>query len=74
MLHVEPQMLPRLDEIEADLKARQDRAESEGWRGEIEGIEVTLDHLRSKRDRVQRIGPTRAVTLPMPVVRDQSRG
>jgi hypothetical protein len=37
MPHVEPRMLPRLDEIEADLNARRHRAESEGWRGEIEG-------------------------------------
>ena len=72
MLHVEPRMVPRLDEIEADLNARRDRAESEGWRGEIEGIEVTLNHLRSKRDRAQRIGPIAPVTLPMPVVRGQS--
>jgi hypothetical protein len=40
------------------------------WRGEIEGIEVTLEDLRSKRDRAQRIGPIAPVTLPMPVVRD----
>jgi len=71
MLHVQPEMVPRLDEIEADLIARRDRAESEGWRGEIEGIEVTLDRLRSKRDRAQRIGPSAPVMLPMPVVRDQ---
>jgi hypothetical protein len=37
---------------------------------QIEGIEVTLAHLRSKRDRAQRIGPIAPVTLPMPVVRD----
>ena len=36
-------MVDRLDEIETDLVARRQRAESEGWRGEIEGIEVTLD-------------------------------
>jgi integrase len=72
MLHVEPQMIPRLDEIEADFNARRDHAESEGWRGEIEGIEVTLDHLRSKRDRAQRISPTAPVTLPMPMIRDSS--
>jgi hypothetical protein len=57
MLHVEPRMLRRLDKIEADLIARRYRAESEGWRGEIEGIEVTLEDLRCKRDRAQHIGP-----------------
>jgi hypothetical protein len=65
-------MLPRLDEIEADLNARRDHAESEGWRGEIEGIDVTRDHLRFKRDRAQRISPTAPVTLPMPMIRDSS--
>ena len=69
MLHVEPEMAPRLDEIECDLLARRERAESEGWRGEIEGIEVTLDHLRAKRDRAQRLRSTGAVALPMPTVR-----
>ena len=69
MLHVEPRLTPRLDEIEADLIARRDRAQSEGWRGEIEGIEVTLDHLRVKRERAQRVGPIEPVALPMPVVR-----
>jgi integrase len=72
MLHVELRLAPRLDEIEEDLIARRDRAKSEGWLGEIEGIEVTLDHLRSKRDRAQRIGPTATVTLPMPVARPAS--
>lgn len=74
MLHVEPQMVARLDEIEADLVARRDRAANEGWRGEIEGIEITLDHLRGKRDRAQRIDPGTAVTLPTPVVRRPSGG
>ena len=45
---------------------------SSSWRGEIEGIEVPLDHLHSKRDRAHRTGSTAPVTLPMPVVRDRS--
>ncbi len=76
MLHVEPQMVPRMDEIEADLLARQERAVAEGWHGEIEGIEVTLDHLRSKRERVTRLRPVGPVALPSPVLRptDEPRG
>jgi hypothetical protein len=69
MLHIEPQMVPRLDQIEADLIARRGRAEIEGWRGEIEGIEITLDHLRAKRERADRLA--RSVALPMPVVRER---
>jgi integrase len=72
MLHVEPDMAYRLDEIEADLIARRDRAEGEGWRGELEGIEVTLDQLRSKREQAQRISPTGPVALPSPTFRGQS--
>ncbi|GAA1817614.1 site-specific integrase [Agromyces neolithicus] len=74
MLHVEPQMVDRLDDIETDLIARQQRAESEGWRGEIEGIEVTLDHLRTKRERARRLGSIGPVALPMPVVRTSPQG
>jgi hypothetical protein len=35
-------MLPRLYEIEDDLMGRRNRAEHEGWLGEIEGIDLTL--------------------------------
>ena len=42
MLHVEPRMILRLDELEADLIARRERAEKEGWRGEVDGLELTL--------------------------------
>ncbi|MGH3600668.1 MAG: site-specific integrase [Pseudonocardiaceae bacterium] len=37
-LHVNPKMLPRLDELESDLEERKARAASEAWLGEIEGI------------------------------------
>ncbi|GAA4635473.1 hypothetical protein GCM10023196_081100 [Actinoallomurus vinaceus] len=33
MLQMNPKMLPRLDELEADLRQRRDRAVSEGWLG-----------------------------------------
>jgi integrase len=49
VLHVDPDMLPRLNEIEIDLQARRARAETEGWLGEIDGIDLTLDFLRGKR-------------------------
>jgi hypothetical protein len=41
MLQVNPQMLPRLAEIEKDLILRRRRAEEEQWLGEIEGIDMT---------------------------------
>jgi hypothetical protein len=42
MLSINPKMLPRLDELEEGLLARRQRAINEGWRGEAEGLELTL--------------------------------
>jgi site-specific recombinase XerD len=64
VLQVDPKMLTRLDEIETDLLARRQQAETEGWRGEIEGIDLTLSFLRSKRAHTQRF--TRRVQLGLP--------
>ncbi|MGW9299511.1 tyrosine-type recombinase/integrase [Streptomyces cyaneofuscatus] len=66
MLHVNPKMLPRLAELEADLLDRRDRAEAEGWIGEIEGIDLTLTFLRAKRDEAQRRAQRPAVHLGIP--------
>ncbi|MFR9749413.1 hypothetical protein ACL02S_00100 [Nocardia sp. 004] len=49
MLNINPKMLPRLSEIEADLVARRARATEESWLGEIEGVDLTLSFLRQKR-------------------------
>jgi hypothetical protein len=46
MLHINPKMVPRLNELQADLEERRDRAVAEGWVGEIEVIELTLRFLR----------------------------
>jgi hypothetical protein len=51
-------MLARLDEIEAGLTGRRQRAEKEGWLGEIKGIDLTLSFLRRKRARTQRFTRT----------------
>lgn len=70
MLSINPKMLPRLDEIEEDLQARRRRAVGEDWKGEIEGIDLTLTFLRGKRAEAQRISkmaPTGAVDLGLPI-------
>jgi hypothetical protein len=54
MLHVNPRMLGRLDELETDLLARRQRAETKGWTGEVGGIDLTLIFLCTKRDDTQR--------------------
>lgn len=55
MLHVDPKMVGRLDEIHTDLLARRAHAETEGWLGELEGIDLTLRFLVDKRAETQRL-------------------
>ncbi|MFB7611230.1 tyrosine-type recombinase/integrase [Streptomyces gardneri] len=66
MLSVNPKMLPRLDEIEEDLLARRKRAVTEDWQGEIEGIDLTLIFLRSKREQSRRFSRQGPVNLGIP--------
>ncbi|MER5563871.1 recombinase [Streptomyces sp. NPDC002506] len=72
MLHVNPKMLGRLDELEKDLLARRDRAEREGWAGEIEGLNLTLALLPSKREESQRMARRPAVDLGIPKPRPRT--
>ena len=62
-------MLARLDALEEDLLARSPRAEAEHWLGEIEGINITLDFLRSKRGDAQRRAQRPATDLGIPAIR-----
>jgi site-specific recombinase XerD len=71
MLQVDPRMIPRLDEIEADLKRRRKRAADEGWIGEIEGIDLTLSFLDSKRSEAIRWDRRR---IPLEIPSAKSRG
>ena len=68
MININPEMLPRLDEIEDDLQARRSRAAHEGWLGEIEGIDLTLTFLRQKRDQSRRLARIAPTDLGMPGV------
>ena len=69
MLQVNPKMLPRLDELEADLLARRERAQQEGWLGEIDGLDLTLSLLRQKRDQTRRTLRPTSTDLGMPAAR-----
>ncbi|MGP4092167.1 hypothetical protein [Streptomyces sp. KR55] len=69
MLSINPKMLPRLDELEADLLARRQRAIDEGWRGEVEGLDLTLGFLSSKRAQAHRAASMGRVDLGMPTLR-----
>ncbi|WP_231950551.1 recombinase [Allokutzneria albata] len=63
-----PKMLAWLDELETDLIDRRTRAATDGWAGEIEGIDMTLTFLRTERDDTQRRLRRRAVDLGMPAL------
>ncbi|MEV8390618.1 MULTISPECIES: hypothetical protein [unclassified Streptomyces] len=63
MLSINPKMLARLDELEEDLTARRKRAIEEDWRGEVEGLDLTLTFLRGKREQARRFERTGPVTL-----------
>lgn len=67
MLRISPKMIPRLDELEQDLQTRRQYAVSQGWLGEIEGIDLTLRFLRDKRGEAQRVSQaTDLAQLGMP--------
>jgi hypothetical protein len=55
MLHVDPKMLGRLDELHTDLLARRAHAEAQGWLGELEGIDLTMRFLADKSAETQRL-------------------
>jgi site-specific recombinase XerD len=72
MLNVSPKMIARLDELEADLLARHERAAAEGWAGEIEGIDLTLSFLRAKREEARRLAKLPVVNLGIPAPRTKT--
>lgn len=68
MLRIDPKMIIRLTDIEADLEQRRQRAHDEGWLGEVEGIDLTLTFLRSKREETRRLS-VRTTALGIPTLR-----
>jgi len=68
MLAINPKMLARLDEIEADLLVRRARAEHEAWLGEVEGIDLTRTFLRQKREETKRLARIAPAGLGIPVI------
>jgi hypothetical protein len=68
MLHVDPTMIERLDEIKTDLIARRELAQTRGWLGELEGIDLTLQFLIEKRSQATRANQRGLTSLGIPVV------
>lgn len=69
MLHVDPAMIGRLDEIREDLVLRRKKAQNEGWLGELEGIDLTRRFLDEKIADARRIATSPITSLGMPSTR-----
>ena len=54
--------------------ARRQRAVDKGWRGEVEGLDLTLRFLRSKRAQGHRTARMGRVDLGMPTLPRQQGG
>jgi site-specific recombinase XerD len=72
MLHLAPNMLGRLDDLETDLLHRQTEANARGWLGELEGLQLTLTFLRDKREQARRLQSRPTVTLGLPTVANRT--
>jgi hypothetical protein len=59
-------IIERLDEINNDLITRRGLAETKGWLGELECIDLTLRFLRDKRADAQRLARRGPTSLGMP--------
>lgn len=72
MLHLAPNMIGRLDELETDLLHRQAEAHARGWLGELDGLQLTLTFLRDKREQARRLQERPTVTLGLPTTANRT--
>jgi hypothetical protein len=71
-LRVDPRQRPRLVEIIANLTSRIDEARINGWLGEVQGLQASLEAARRKLasvDRAARAKPAGPVNLETPVIK-----
>ncbi|MDT0453791.1 tyrosine-type recombinase/integrase [Streptomyces hesseae] len=71
MLRVDPQQRRRLEEIIRSLGDRIEEARVNGWLGEVQGLQVSLEAARNKLASLDRLVRTRnraPVTLGMPII------
>ncbi|SCG70007.1 tyrosine-type recombinase/integrase [Micromonospora coxensis] len=70
MLRVDPAQRPRLEEIATNLQERLDEAQANGWLGEVQGLQVSLEAARGKLANLdRRATPATTVDLGLPVIR-----
>jgi hypothetical protein len=73
MLRVDPRQRPRLIEIIRNLTDRIDEARTNGWLGEVQGLQISLDAARAKLASLDRTSrPDGGITqLGIPVIRNK---
>ncbi|MCO8306563.1 integrase [Streptomyces sp. RKCA744] len=75
VLQLDPQQRPRLNEITRNLRERITEARANGWLGEVEGLQVSLNAAVAKLTRLNRTstdGRPQLVDLGMPLFTDPS--
>ncbi|WP_327047113.1 site-specific integrase [Microbispora sp. NBC_01189] len=73
VLQVDPRQRPRLTEIIHNLRDRITEARTNGWLGEVEGLQISLEAAKAKLAGLNRIptdGRARLVALGMPTFTD----
>jgi hypothetical protein len=55
MLRMDPRQLPRLIQIEENTHTLLTEARQQGWDGEVQGLEETLQHIGEKKAQVDRM-------------------
>jgi integrase len=76
MLRVDPQQRRRLEEIIRNLGDRIEEARVNGWLGEVQGLQISLEAARNKLaslDRLTRNRKRTPVTLGMPIIPGEAR-
>jgi integrase len=69
LLRAEPKQMPRLLEIIDNLQARLDEAHTQGWLGEVEGIQVSLEGARQKLNQMKEAQARPVISLGLPAIR-----
>ncbi|WP_308168760.1 tyrosine-type recombinase/integrase [Nonomuraea sp. NEAU-A123] len=76
MLRVEPAQRRRLEQITRNLRDRIEEARINGWLGEVQGLQISLDAAGRKLaalDRLARKQPSAPVSLGMPIIPGERR-
>lgn len=69
MLRVDPAQRRRLEEIIRNLTDRIDEARANGWLGEVQGLQISIEAARSKLASLDRLARNRSrtsINLGMP--------